>query len=306
MKVNEFAIELSGIVKSYDEVKAIDNLTLLVPENSVFGLVGPNGSGKTTLMQIIMGIIQPDHGDISILGENALKRGPELRNKIGYVPDVPYMYPSFTCAEMFYLASKLYSDWDWVKCRKLSELFEIPWKNRIKNLSRGFKTRIALVMALSIRPRLLLLDEPTAGIDPVIRQELRRVLIDEVAQNGTTVFYATHDLTELERTADQIAALERGRLLTQCSVDKIKESIHRVRVIFDKDQTPDIFKKMPELLEIIGHGRGFSLLVEGPWNEVESGLSGLGVLQIERLDVSLEESLTRLLKKGGGNEEKIY
>lgn len=252
-----------------------------------------------------MGIIKAEAGTVTIAGRNALRHGVELRQRIGYVPDVPYMYPSFTCKDMFRLGSKLYPGWDWQKCRQLSEVFAIPENKRFRTLSRGFKTRTALVMALAIRPRLLVLDEPTAGMDPFARDDFRQVLIDEVVQNGITVFYSTHDLNEMERTTDHIAAIKAGHLLFQKPVDEIKENFHRVRLVFDEEPPPEVFTGIPGVIETEGFGKGFTLLLKGPWQELEPALTRLGAVHIERLDIGLEEVLIRIMKKGEGYEQKV-
>ena len=138
---------------------------------------------------------------------------------MGYVPDVPVMYPSFSVGDMFRLGRRLYEGWDGEHCRELSRAFDLPTEQLVRHLSRGQKVQVALVMALSLRPRLLLLDEPTAGLDPVIRRGFLKSVIEEAAERGTTVFYSTHNLNDLEQSADHISALYRGELLFQPSLD---------------------------------------------------------------------------------------
>ncbi|HBQ25502.1 MAG TPA: ABC transporter ATP-binding protein, partial [Syntrophomonas sp.] len=177
----DLAIETKALSKSFDALQAVDKLYLAVPAGSIFGLIGPNGAGKSTLIQMLTGIIRPDSGDGFILGQSIRKRDGSIRNRVGYVPDVPVMYPGVTVAEMYRLGSKLYPFWDWERCRELHKGFRLPEGQRIRNLSRGQKVQVALVMALALRPQLLLLDEPTAGLDPVVRRAFLQTIIEEVA-----------------------------------------------------------------------------------------------------------------------------
>jgi ABC-2 type transport system ATP-binding protein len=197
----DYALQTQALYKSFDGCKAVDGLDLTVPAGSIFGLIGPNGAGKSTLIQMLIGIIRPDKGEAYILGRSIREKDGGIRNQVGYVPDVPVMYPSFSVAEMYRLGSKLYPYWDWQRCRDLHHSFDLPAAGHIRSLSRGQKVQVALVMALALRPRLLLLDEPTAGLDPVVRRAFLHTIVEEAASRGTTIFYSTHNLNDLEQTS---------------------------------------------------------------------------------------------------------
>lgn len=293
------AVEIHSLYKFYDDVRAIEDLSLAVSEGSIFGLVGPNGAGKSTLIQMLIGIVRPDRGEINLLGRNIRDRGGSIRQKVGYVPDVPVMYPSFTMEEMFGLGSRLYESWDWNRCRELVRSFELPLDQRVRNLSRGQKVQGALVMALSIRPRLLILDEPTAGLDPVIRRGFLHSIIEEAADSGCTVFYSTHNLSDLEQSADHIAALFRGRLLFSHPLDELKESFHRLRVVFEGEVPLDWIKTIPGLIDLQAKGRVCTLTVNGDLDMVEQKLRGLTPVLLERVDLSLEDMFIGFMKGMG-------
>ncbi len=300
--MQDLSIKTGGLSKSFEGFVALDNITMQVASGSVFGLVGPNGAGKTTLIKIFMDIIRPDSGSVELLGQSSGQTS-RIRGKVGYVPDIPGMYPNFKCEEMFRLGSKLYPDWDWEHCQRLSRAFEVPANKRIHNLSRGMKVRMSLIMALSIRPQLLLLDEPTAGLDPVFRRQFLQMVMDEAALSGTTVFYSTHNLTDLERTADTIGCLNRGRLLFQRPLDEIKESIHRVQFVTEDDQA--MVPNLPGILDYQKSGRTHIMTVEGDWAEVETALNRLCPVYQERLDLSLEDAFISLIKKDIGNAASL-
>ncbi len=296
--MQNLSIKTCEISKSFEGLTALDNISLQVPAGSVFGLIGPNGAGKTTLMKILMDIIRPDRGWVELLGQSNRQRS-RIKEKVGYVPDVPGMYANFKCEEMFRLGSKLNHHWDWEHCQELSKIFEVPKNSRIHTLSRGMKVRISLLMALSIRPQLLLLDEPTAGLDPIFRREFLQIVMDEAAGSGTTVFYSTHNLSDLERTADTIACLNQGRLLFQRSLDEIKESIHRVQFVAEEDQRTVL--NLPGILDYQKSGRIHIITVEGRWAEVEAALDRCRPIYRERLNLSLEDAFISLIKKDTGD-----
>lgn len=203
----EEAIETRELYKSYQGQPVLQGVSLAVPAGSVFGLIGPNGAGKSTLMKILTGISRADRGEAFLLGRSLQSRKGDVRARIAYVPDVPILYPSFSAAAMYHLASRLYPGWDWDRCRALHRRFALPDGQRIRNLSRGQAVQVSLVLSLAVRPYLLLLDEPTAGLDPVVRRAFLQTIMDEVAERRTTVFYSTHNLNDLEQSADHIASL---------------------------------------------------------------------------------------------------
>ena len=295
----DWAIETCNLFKSYDRIKAITDLTLTVPEGSVFGLIGPNGAGKSTLIRMLTGIVRPDQGDAFILGRSIKEKTGSIRQRVGYVPDVPTLYPSFSVADMFRLGCRLYEGWDERRCYELKRVFGLPTGQLVRNLSRSQKVQLALVMALSLRPRLLILDEPTAGLDPVIRRGFLQSVIEEVAERGTTVFYSTHNLNDLEQSADHIAALHQGNLLFSRSLDELKESIHRLQVMFARPQTEENLKTIPGLIDCQHKGRIFTLTVSGELDAIKNQPVLRAASLVEKVDLSLEEMFVALMKAHG-------
>lgn len=291
------AIMISGLSKSYDGAKAISELSMKIPAGSIFGLVGPNGAGKSTLIQMIMGIIKPDDGEILVLGSDIQKTGNLIRQSIGYVPDVPCLYPSFTVEKIFSLGSRLYEKWDWDRCKELSQSFDLPLSKRIRSLSRGVKVRLATVMALAIRPQILLLDEPTAGLDPIIRKQFLQTVIDESASNGTTVFYSSHNLHDLEQTADHIAALQQGKMVFNLSMDDLKNDFHCLQVVFDDDFSSNKLAALPGIINSQCRGKLNQILIQGNIEQIEAQIHLLNPRYLEICDISLEDIFINLMKK---------
>ncbi len=293
------AIETRALYKSFDGFKAVDGLNLAVSAGSVFGLIGPNGAGKTTLIQMLVGIIRPDRGEAFILGRSIKEKDGGIRDQVGYVPDVPLMYPGFTVAEMYRLGSKLYPCWDQGRCHELHRAFSLPAGQRIHSLSRGQKVQVSLVMALALRPRLLLLDEPTAGLDPVVRRAFLHTIIEEAASRGTTIFYSTHNLNDLEQSADHIAAVYQGRLLFSRSLDELKESMHRLQLVFGGEPPGEAIASLPGLLNWQSSGKVATITIIGERDGIYPRLSALGAEMIKEMDFDLESMFVELMKAEG-------
>jgi ABC-2 type transport system ATP-binding protein len=294
------AIDICKLEKAYDGIIAIDELSLSIPQGSILGLIGPNGAGKSTLLQTLMGILLPDRGDAFILGKSILDSGPDIRQQVGYVPDFPIMYPRFKVEEMFALAQRLYINWDENKCRGLCNYFKIPASKRVRTLSRGMKVRTALVLALSIRPRVLILDEPTAGLDPVARRAFLKAMIDEAAEGGTTVLYSSHNLNDLEQTADHIAVINQGKLLLTCSIDELKNSIHKSQVVFAADNPAEkVINFLPGLIEVSKQGKIYTFTASGDQQAFREALADLNPTIIEPVNLSLEDVFITYMKKEG-------
>ncbi|MGI6453098.1 MAG: ABC transporter ATP-binding protein [Syntrophomonadaceae bacterium] len=294
------AIEICALSKSYGDVKAIDQLSFNIPQGSIFGLIGPNGAGKSTLLRTLMGILLPDSGDAFICNQSIKEKGPQIRQGVGYVPDVPHLYPYFKVDEMFSLGAKLYKNWDEPKCKKLSQQFQIPAGKRIRSLSRGMKVRTALVMALSMRPRVLILDEPTAGLDPVFRQAFLKAIISEAAEQNTTVLYSTHNLNDLERTSDHIAVLHQGRLLFSHSTEDLKNSVHRFQAVFTQDTLPEeTLANLPGLINLTKQGSVYTFTIGGDTNRFMQALQALHPHAVKPVNLNLEDVFITYMEKEG-------
>jgi ABC-2 type transport system ATP-binding protein len=299
----DVAMETRNLCKSYAGQRILHDLSLTVPAGTIYGLIGPNGAGKSTLMRILIGISRPGSGDAFLLGRSIKERSGSIRTRVGYVPDVPVLYPSFTVADMYNLASRLYSGWDWERCRQLQKQYSLPQGQRVRSLSRGQTVQLALVLALALRPHLLLLDEPTAGLDPVVRRAFMQTIIDEVAERGTTVFYSTHNLGDLEQSADYIASLWQGRLLFASSLDQVKASLSRVRVVLDDPAAETALASLPGLIDIQPNGRMHTITVKSDVDTVLQHLQELNPRLMEPLDLSLEEIFLALMKERGYSYE---
>ena len=210
------AVETMNLSRSYGDQPALDRVDLRVPEGSVYVLVGANGAGKSTTFKILLNLERPDSGSASVFGLDTGSRGPEARAQIGYVPEhYDAGYKWMTCGRLLEHVAAFYPSWDRTHADHLVKAFDIRLHRKTGRLSKGEARRLQLVMALAHRPPLLLMDEPTEGLDPVARRQLLTIIAEHLADSPATVVIATHHVHEVENLADHIGALNAGRLVAQ-------------------------------------------------------------------------------------------
>ena len=205
----------------------INDMSFTIPEGYITGLIGPNGSGKTSAIQMMMDIVQPDEGDIHIFGSS--HKNIENKQKIGFVYDDLYMYDDFTIKKMKAFIAPLYNDWNEELFNHYLKRFELPYKQKLKKLSKGMKMKCSLLFALAHEPDFLIMDEPTAGLDPIFRRELLVLLQDLMQNNKQTIFLSTHITTDLDQISDKIVLLHKGKNLLEISTEEMHERFHIIK-----------------------------------------------------------------------------
>lgn len=228
--MSETAIEARQIVKRFGKVEALTGLSLTVPKGAVYALLGRNGAGKSTLIQLLLGLLEPTTGALRVLGGDPVKGGPALRQRIGYVPERLPLYEWMTVSETLRFAAAQYENWSLETEKAMQGKFRLPLDRRVRDLSRGQRALLSLVLALSHDPDLVLLDECTSGMDALARSEFDRSVIDALHESGRTVLFASHQIRELERLCDHVGILHNGKLLLEMPLDELKASVKRLRV----------------------------------------------------------------------------
>jgi len=251
--MSDFAIETRGLTKKFGSQFAVNGLDLSIPNGSVFGFLGRNGAGKTTTIKMLLGLIKPTSGTARILGLDPKKDAIAMKLQVGYVAENQSMYDWMKVKEIVKFTSGFYPEWDSALASSFCEKFELNPSAKIKTLSKGQQMRLALTLALSSRPRLLILDDPTMGLDPITRKEFLNDIVLAIHEEGRTVFFSTHILSELERVADSIAILDRGRLKVTGEIDSLKSTIKTVRLTF-QDSPPERIE-IEGLLRLQRNGR---------------------------------------------------
>lgn len=280
-------LEIKNITKRFGEKTALNDLSFTVPEGSVFGLIGSNGSGKSTLLRIISGIYEPDAGTAEIDGESTFEN-PEIKSRVFFISDFPYFYNNSTVENLAELYRDLYPTWDDEKFAKLSCMFPIGIKDRVINMSKGMQRQAALMLALSTNPKYILLDEIFDGLDPVVRQLIKKLLMELVAENGTTVVIASHNLRELEDVCDHIGLIHKGGVILEKDLDEAKLGIHRVQAVFDNELGEGVFKDL-NVVNIQRQGKMMLMTIKGDGQEIENAIRALKPVYMEMLPLTLEE-----------------
>jgi ABC-2 type transport system ATP-binding protein len=245
-------IETHHVAKRFGRFEAIEDLSLSVPEGSVFALIGPNGTGKTTTIRMLMNILRPDRGDITVLGTPSRRLTPRDFARIGYVSESQQPPEGLTLAQYFDYLRQLYPTWDRSLEQALREQFELPPARKIKHLSHGMRLKSLLVGALAFRPKLLVLDEPLSGLDTLVRDEVVNGLLQQAAD--TTILISSHELTEIETFTTHVAFMQNGRLLLQEAIETLQSRFRQVSVTLSA--LKDLPQPLPDgwlMPEIEGH-----------------------------------------------------
>jgi ABC-2 type transport system ATP-binding protein len=233
--MSELIIETKNLKKIYGEKAAVDGIDLAVERGSIHGFLGRNGSGKTTTIKMLLGLTYPTSGEARVFGfrPDDRKEGVRIRRRIGFVSEDKGLYDYAKVGQMISFTRSFFPNWDREMEERLIELFELPLKQSIKKLSKGMRTKLALLLALPRRADLLVLDEPTEGLDPVITEDVLQMLVGMAAE-GATIFFSSHQLSEVEQIADHISILESGRIVVEGGLDELKENYRRIHIVFEE------------------------------------------------------------------------
>lgn len=273
----------------------IRDLALKVPAGSVYGFLGPNGSGKTTTIRLLLGQLRADGGSISVLGYDVPDQTTQMLARTGYVPERPHLYPSLTVGEAMQLHAAFFTSWDWGRAEELVAQFGLRREQRIGRLSKGETGKTMMMLALAQTPSLLILDEPTDGLDPVARRDVLSALVEYVSGGDAAVFISSHLVHELERVCDWIGVLDRGRLISELPMATFKNGLKRLRV----GSAPAKLDDAPFTV-LAREGDGVSAhevwLVRGWQDPMQQYLAGIGADLREVVDLDLEEGFVELLR----------
>lgn len=217
-------LEINNLTKEFFEGFKLDNVSFKLEPGYIMGFIGPNGSGKSTTIKLIMNLLKKNSGDIKIFGKDHIKYEMEIKDRIGFVYDEPYFYDNLTINEMKNIIAPFYSKWDDGMFQKHLSSFELGNNYKIKKLSKGMKMKFALAIALSHHAELIIMDEPTSGLDPIFRREVLDILQGIIQDEKTSIFFSTHITTDLERIADYITYINRGKIVFSKSKDEIMDN----------------------------------------------------------------------------------
>ena len=281
-------IEVQGVVKNFDDFRALDGLTMTVPTGSIYGLVGPNGAGKSTILRHITGIYRQDEGTITVDGQTVYEN-PEVKARLTTIPDELYYFLSASTRDMMKFYRGLYPRFDEKRYQALKDVFTtVDEKRPIRRLSKGMQKQSAFWLALCCRPDYLILDEPVDGLDPVMRRQVWSLLMNDVAEHGTTVLVSSHNLRELEDVCDHVGILSKGKVLIERSLSDLQGNVVKMQVVFQEREMPKLPEDM-EVLHVSQVGRIHTLIIRGRADEVTNRLAVYAPILLEALPLTLEE-----------------
>ena len=280
-------IELTGVTRSFGRTIALNHVDLKVPRGVVFGLIGGNGAGKTTLIKHILGMLKPREGSVRVFGLDPVLHPVETLGRIGYLSENRDLPDWMRIGELMRYTQAFYPAWDEAYAEELRHAFELDLNARVKNLSRGQRARAGLLISLAYRPDLLVLDEPSSGLDPIVRRDILSAIIRTIAEEGRTVLFSSHLLDEVERVADHVAMIHQGQIVLTATMDEIKERHRRLTLRFERPF--DIAPALSGSLTSSGRGQEWTYICTGDRTELLVGASSLGATVVEDATMSLDE-----------------
>jgi ABC-2 type transport system ATP-binding protein len=280
---NGLVIQTERLGKSYGRVEALKELNLSIRAHGITAFLGLNGAGKSTTIKILLGMMRPSSGDGTILGQRISDpiESVRIRTKIAYVSENKRLYDYMTVDQMIRFTSAFYPDWRPSEEQKLLRQFKLPLDRKVKSLSKGMRTKLGLLMAFARQPELLILDEPSEGLDPEGIEELLEILVARCSE-GTTVFFSSHQIAEVERIADQICILHAGRLVLDSSVDDLRQSYRRIDLVFPSIPAEHDFR-IPGIEDVRTRGHQMSVLAS---RNAESVVARAHDFQATSIDIS--------------------
>jgi ABC-2 type transport system ATP-binding protein len=289
-------ISTSDLTKFYGKSRGIEKLTLEVNEGEVFGFLGPNGAGKSTTIKLLLNFILPTSGSAKIFSLDSTKQITEILNEVGYLPGEIHMYEDISGSEHLKFQAKLRNNVDWDYVQELTKRLKVDLSKRIKSLSHGNKQKVALIGAFMHKPKLIILDEPTTGLDPLIQQEFYR-LVDEVNKSGTTFFISSHILPEIERICDRVAIIKEGKLVLTEEIETLKKTALRpLEVIFSQKVQKTDFNGISGIKDLEINENILQCKVVGSLDEFVKKLASYKVESIITQEPDLEQIFLKYYK----------
>jgi ABC-type multidrug transport system ATPase subunit len=288
--MSDFVIEISGLRKSFRDHPALCGFDLKVPAGSIFGFLGRNGAGKTTTIKLLVGMLKPDAGSARVFGLPVSEPAASLtiRRRTGLVTEEKELYPYMTVDRIIRFTRPFFPGWRSDLEQRYRNLFELPPNRKIGELSKGMRSKLMLLLAIARAPELLILDEPSDGLDPAIVEDVLRELVSLSASEGITIFFSSHQLAEVEQIADHVSIIDRGKAVIGDSLDDLKARYRRLHVVFENE--PRVPVRWAEGAEhVYQHGRAVSILASRNVEQLVAQARSIPGASVEQFPVSLKE-----------------
>lgn len=296
-------IKVDRVSKKYDNDFVLNNLSFNIKDNCIYGLVGANGAGKSTLLRIIMGIFDANMGSVTIDGEE-VSHNVKLKQKMVFIPDDLFFYPGYTLIDMAMYYQSMYDEFDMDYLRELAKLLKLKENVKISNFSKGMKRQCALICAIATNADYMFFDETFDGLDPVIRNVMKKIIVKQMNKKKTTIVMTSHNLRELEDICDNLGLLYQGGILFESEIDTIKTNMYKVQISlkgdFDKDDFSDI-----DLLSYKKNGSVATLIIKDVDNTSKKKLAKKNPIILDYLNLTLEEIFIYEMEAMGYEFDKL-
>ena len=300
--MTEPAIKIEGLHFSYGRKKVLQGVDLNVPKGSIFGFLGRNGAGKTTTIKTLLGLQKPQAGRCVVGGLDSVTETLKVRKKIGFMAEDQQMYGWMTVSRIIKWVAGFYPNWDHAFTDELGEILKLPKNTKVKALSKGQNSSLALLLALGHRPDIVILDDPTLGLDPIARKDFLRHVIDLLQNNGVTVFFSSHLLYEIEPVADHIAILDKGVIIKASRTEQLRESVRRF--ILTPNSEAD-FSQLPGTLDVFKVGDNVSIIIEDCDEARRTRLKGMSANGATEIALNLDEIFEAYVIGNRGHELSV-
>lgn len=292
----KYAIQTTGLTKRYGKYTAVDDLNIRVPAGSVFAFLGRNGAGKTTTIRMLLDLLDRTSGEAKILGMDSVGDSLEIKRRVGYVAEGQKMYDWMKVDEIIWFCKGFYPRWDDRYAEELKAKLELPGSKKIGDMSRGTQAKLALLLALAYRPELLILDEPTAGLDVVVRRDFLEGVIDLVQEEGRTVFFSSHIVHEVERVADWVGIIDRGRMVWCSPLEELKAKVKRLAMAFDT--IPAALTSNKQFLTLETSGKQAVAITRDYGDELAAEIKAMNPKSLEVEELTLEDIFVAMVGEG--------
>ncbi|MBI4327423.1 MAG: ABC transporter ATP-binding protein [Chloroflexi bacterium] len=303
VRLAETVISIAGLSRRFGAKLALDNVSLEVTSGQVLGLVGANGAGKTTLIKHILGLLKPAGGSVRVFGLDPVADPPGVLGRIGFLSEDRDLPAWMRVHELLRYSRAFYPKWDPDYAESLHKQFQLDPQALVKHLSRGELAKAGLLLALAHRPDLLVLDEPSSGLDPVVRREMLEAIVRTVADEGRTVFFSSHLFDEIERVSDRIAMMANGRIVLCGPLAEILESHHRLTLRFEKPLSKA--PKLSDALSVSGDGLEWTVLCDGTRGAMAAAAKVLGAQVVAEEGATLDEIFLAKAGRAAGSTESL-
>ncbi len=236
-------IKVKNVVKKFGDFTALSGLDINVEKGSVYGLIGPNGAGKTTILKILSGVYRPTDGDVLIDGQRVYEN-LAVKERVTFISDDLFFFTTYTIKDTAKYYAGLYKNWSWARFENLKDIFKIDVNRKVRSLSKGMQKQVAFWLSISAQPEIMLLDEPVDGLDPVMRRNVWKLILQDVAERGTTVLVSSHNLRELEDVCDHVGIMHGGKLVLEKALDDMKGGTHKLQLAFDGDAPAELLLEL--------------------------------------------------------------